>query len=59
MSTVTSITVVPADQAETSVGSSTSTARASVQTNTAKSGKILGINGVLGALGLIMVVGAL
>lgn len=59
VSTITSVTVVPADQADTSAGSSTSTARASVQTNSAKSGKILSINGVLGALGLIMVVSAL
>ncbi|PMD26149.1 hypothetical protein NA56DRAFT_337904 [Hyaloscypha hepaticicola] len=59
VSTVTSVTVVPAAQGETSAGSSTSTARASVQTNSAKSGKILGINSVLGVLGLIMVVSAL
>jgi hypothetical protein len=59
VSTVTSVTVVPAAQGETSAGSSSSTARASVQTNSAESGKTLGINGVLGALGCIMVVGAL
>jgi hypothetical protein len=62
VSTVTSITVVPADQAQTvdgSGGTSTNTGTASLQTNSAKRGRIIGINGVLGALGLVVVVGGL
>jgi hypothetical protein len=62
VSTVTSVTVVPADQAQTvgeSGGTSTNTGTASLQTNSATSGRILGISGVLGALGLVVVVGGL
>jgi hypothetical protein len=62
VSTVTSVTVVPADIAQTAGGNggtSTNTGTASLQTNSAISGKVLGINGVLGALGLIVVVGGL
>ena len=62
VSTVTSVTVVPADQAQTvgeSGGTSTNTGTASLQTNSATPGRILGISGVLGALGLVVVVGGL
>jgi hypothetical protein len=62
VSTVTSITVVPAEIAQTAGGNgetSTNTATASLQTNSATSGKNLGINGVLGALGLIVIAGGL
>ncbi len=60
VTTVTSLTVVPADQAQTANGgSSTNTAKASVQTNSAKTDKAVGLNGVLVALGLMVVVGTL
>ncbi|KAE9366091.1 hypothetical protein N431DRAFT_495862 [Stipitochalara longipes BDJ] len=50
-----SLTVVPADQAQTAGSTSTNTAKASLQTNSAKSAKVFSITGVLGALGLILV----
>jgi hypothetical protein len=60
VTTITSLTVVPADQAQTAGGgTSTNTAKASLQTNSAIFTKAPGINGVLGALGLIVVVGGL
>jgi hypothetical protein len=62
VTTVTSITVVPADIAQTvggNGGTSTKTGTASLQTNFATTGKDLGFNGVLGALGLIFVAGGL
>ncbi len=58
VTTVTSLTVVPAEQAQTAGGTSTNTANASLQTNSAKSVKAFSINGVLAALGLILVFGA-
>jgi hypothetical protein len=58
--TVTRTTIVPADQAETggTGGTGTSTATASLQSNGVSSDKNIGLNLVLGALGLI-VAGAL
>ena len=54
VTTVTSLTVVPADQAQTA-GTSTNTANASVQSNSAESVNAFSINGVLGALSLVVV----
>jgi hypothetical protein len=59
VTTITSLTVVPADQAQTAGGTATNTGKASLQTNSAKSAKGFAINGMLGALGLIVVAGAL
>jgi hypothetical protein len=59
VTTITSLTVVPADQAQTAGGSSTNTGKASLQTNSANSAKAFAINGMLGALGLVVVAGAL
>ncbi|PBP18232.1 hypothetical protein BUE80_DR011028 [Diplocarpon rosae] len=54
VATVTQVTVVAADETGSSGGSKTTTAQGSLQTNGARSGKQVGLNGILGALGLVV-----